>query len=532
MIMMVPTAPIQLIALVLATGSLATSNTELSEGFGPTLGSARENGPQIFNAVHNAMREFGSALNHNGMSLFPGIIPEGVLLYHGRFTKEEPELFDWLAFEIEHAESFARGGWRYPPNRTLSIPLQDEQRPPIFAPKSGYLHVYQADRPLNVLYIDGTAAGKTDMGTVDTQDYLLAVNRSRDSWNDWQRAKGLCELAQEWNIDGFIRMEPGFEVIYCNFTDGLRPVSTYQQPDMDDLGRVNDSRIAMFEWVKAAAQRYNGIGSSRVVLDYSSMVSAFFYPLNLTNPDPKRPELPRLVDASDDEMRVVREHVANSMARSIASKNAPLDWQGVTDMITTRYAQRLPFISRSNSINVIRNEVNNLLNVYIDYSDTDDGLSSAQKRCAQFYLQPTRVRTPEDELIYAAIEATATTICTALFEVRRLVIEDTEIDETSAIDATRNIISDLMDTLRWPEWKECGPCQPDEVCFVAMWPFGDVEDHFNPSCRNFWSILGRHNYWKDPGRTPGHGPPPPPPPSLCENEQSCGEQEYLKNEEL
>lgn len=475
------------------------------------------------------MREFGSALNHNGMSLFPGFIPEGVLLYHGTFTKEVPELFEWLAFEIEHAESFARGGWRYPPNHTLDVPLQGEEPPPIYVPKSGYLHIYQAERPLNILYIDGTAAGKTDMGTVDTQDYLLAVNRSRAWWNDWQRADGLCKLAREWDIDGFIRMEPGFEVIYCNFTDGLKLVSTYQQPDVDDPGRVEDSRIAVFEWVKAAAQRYNSIGSSRVVLDHSSMVSAFFYPINLTNPDPKRPDLPRLVETSDAEMRVVREHVADSVARSLASGHAPLNWQGVTDMITTRYAQRLPLISRTDSIRVIRNEVNNLLNVYIDYSDTDDGFSAAWQRCARFYLLPARARTPEDELVYTAIEATTAAICTALFEIRHLVTRDPEIDEGSTVDAAKKIISDLMDTLRWSEWKECGPCQPDEVCFVAMWPFGNVEDHFNPSCRSFLSILGRHDYWKDPGRIPGHGPPPP---TLCENGQSCEGQEYLNNEEL
>ncbi|KAI1143642.1 hypothetical protein F5Y05DRAFT_2021 [Hypoxylon sp. FL0543] len=502
---------------VLATTSLALSSAGSPQSFGPTLDSARKNGLQIFNAVHNAMRQFGSSLQHNGMSLFPAVIPEGVLLYHGTHTREVPEGFEWLAFEIEHAENFARGRWRRPndtdrkPHLGMNMPLQVADEPhdrPPFEPGEGHLHIYQAERPLNVLYIDGTSAGKTDMGTVDTQDILLAGNRSHKPMDDWRRAEDLCALAQKWKIDGFIRMEPGFEVIYCDFTNGLRLVSANKRPGMDEPGSVDDMWIVSFEWARAAAQRYNDIGSSRVLLDYSSVVSAFFYPINLTNPDPKRPELPRLVAATSEEMDVVREHVARSMARSVSSGQAPVDWQGVTDMVVTRYSKRLPLMAQTDSIEILRGEVNGLLNIYIDYAETDEGFVAARRRCAEFYLQPVQVRTPEDKLIYAAFENTTATICETLFEARRLVVEDPDVDETVAVAAVNRIIHDLMETLRWSDWKECGPCQPDEVCFVAMWPMGDVEDHYNPTCRNITDIAGRHNYWRFPGRTPGHRPPP------------------------
>ncbi|KAI0145765.1 hypothetical protein F4776DRAFT_660644 [Hypoxylon sp. NC0597] len=542
---MIPITPIQLATLVLATGSLVRSSAGSSQSFGPTLDSARKNGLQIFNAVHNAMREFGSALHHNGMSLFPAVIPEGVLLYHGTHTREVPKGFEWLAFEIEHAENFAGGRWRRP-NRTdgephpgpprfgMNMPLQVEDGPPKyppFQPGKGHLHIYQAERPLNVLYIDGTAAGKTDMGTVDTQDILLAGNMSRVPMDDWKRADDLCALGKKWNIDGFIRMEPGFEVIYCNFTDGLRLISANQRPGADEPGSVDNMWITSFEWARAAAQRYNGIGSERVLLDYSSMVSAFFYPINLTNPDPKRPELPRLLGASSEEMDVVREHVARSMARSVSSGQIPVNWQGVTDMVVTRYNKRLPLIAQTDSIEIIRSEVNGLLNIYIDYSEPDDGFAAAHRRCAEFYLQPVQPRTPEDELIYAAFENTTATICEALFRARQLVVEDSDIDEPDAIAAAKHIISDLMEKLRWSDWKECGRCQPDEVCFVAMWPMGNVEDHYNPTCRNFTDIGGRHNYWRLPGQTPGHRPPPPLPP-LCADGRPCQESKDSKNEEL
>jgi hypothetical protein len=44
----------------------------------------RENAHYIFNAIHGAMRQWGSSLKHNGMSFFPATIPNKTLFYHGR----------------------------------------------------------------------------------------------------------------------------------------------------------------------------------------------------------------------------------------------------------------------------------------------------------------------------------------------------------------------------------------------------------------------------------------------------------------
>ncbi|KAI1460549.1 hypothetical protein F4805DRAFT_416301 [Annulohypoxylon moriforme] len=539
---MVFSTPNRLAALALAVSSIGFSRAEPQKSFGPTLESARENGLQIFNSVHDAMRQFGSSLHHNGMSLYPAVIPKGVLLYHGTHTKEIPTGFEWLAFEIEHAEGFARGG-PPGPNGThgnpppgpppMGMAMQDDHPPPNNRPPrprgEGHLHIYQAVRPLNVLYIDGMAAGKTDIGTVDTQDILLAGNKSHSPWGESSRAENLCSLAQQWKIDGFIRMEPGFEIIYCDFTDGLRLVSANKRPSMDQPGS-EDNAISGFEWARAASQRYHGIGSSRVILDYSSVVSAFFYPINLTNPDPKRPELPRLLGASNEEMDVVREHVAESIARSISHMQTPIDWQGVSDMIVTRYDKRLPLIAETGSIDLLKAEINGLLNIYIDYAEADNGLAGAQQRCTEFFLQPVQPRTSEDKLIYAAFENTTATICAALFKVRELIIENTDADESEAIHATRQIISSLMKSLSWSNWKDCGVCKADEVCFIAMWPMGDTEDHYNPRCLNYTAMAhGRNSYWRSSGGFP-HGPPPQL--MACADEETCEEHGDLGSEEL
>ena len=43
--------------------------------------------------------------------------------------------------------------------------------------------------------------------------------------------------------------------------------------------------------------------------------SSIFYPVNLTNPDPERPELPRLVQATEAQLAVMRGHVAGLASR-------------------------------------------------------------------------------------------------------------------------------------------------------------------------------------------------------------------------
>ena len=338
---------------------------EQTSGFGPDLESARANGRAIFNAVHDAMRQFGSSWHHNGMSVFPAVVPRGVLLYHGSQSPDVPPSHEWLAFEVEHAETFARsrrrrrprgggghhGGWHSLDGTSLNYEdpldvavhlqsrewLEDDGDEDEVLP--GYLHTYRTTRPLNLLYIDGMAAAKTWYGTVDTQDLLLTYFPDRQPMEDIRRGGDLCNSSAAWGVEGFIRMEPGFEVIFCDFSPdaGLElasPPARQAHPD-DPAYPDFDSGLFTFEWVRAAAQRYRDIGAGRVLLDFSAMVSAYFYPVNLTNPDPERPELPRLAQATEAQLAVMRGHVANVTSRrglgGGSGDEDVVDWQGVTD---------------------------------------------------------------------------------------------------------------------------------------------------------------------------------------------------------
>jgi hypothetical protein len=56
--------------------------------------------------------------------------------------------------------------------------------------------------------------------------------------------------------------------------------------------------------------------------------------------------------------------------------------------------------------------------------------------------------------------------------------------DTEALQQTRSLAQELRTQLDWTTWKECGRCpEPDQMCFVAMFPAGDPEDHFAPRCK-------------------------------------------------
>jgi hypothetical protein len=512
-------------AVFLFLGSCASSSLFTTHGveepFLPSIEAATEHGPQIFNTVHDAMRQFGSSIHHNGMSFFQVTIPMGALFYHGSNSMDVPEQLEWLAFEIEHAEHFARKQTK----RQDNLSVDAEQKPfqigqqnsdseasqfrtsrdrgrcwDTFNPDdceftAGYLHMYQATRPLNLLYLDGMAAAKSSMGTNDAEDFVIVANRTRSFKADTERAIDLCAWAETWRIDGFIRMEPGFEVVYCNFRDSaLRQTSIKKRPEIS----VPDLMYDRFEWIRAASQRYHGFGAGRMALDYSSMVSAFFFPLNLTNPNATRPELPRLLSATDAQLAAIKAHVESKTPvgrRQNPSKQGATDWQGVTDMIVTRYADVLQLAAEYATIEEMKRFLNHLLNAHIDFGQNEVDLEQAEWNCARHYLLGVITRTFEEKLIYAGILATTQLICGTLFQALKVVQSSDQDENTTALTETLSLVRGLMGTLHWSKWKECRPCASHEVCYIAMWPYGDTEDHFIPSCQNASSIFERDSYW-------------------------------------
>jgi hypothetical protein len=453
------------------------------------------------------MRQWGSSVQHNGMSFFPAYVPKGTLLYHGLSVPKQVTGMEWLAFEIQHAEQHARIHAVEDDDRKEDILPQRQDttaRSPAYLPsqsflslKSGYLQIYQTNRPLKLLYIDGMSAAACDFGPLDTQDIVL-LNFTSDKIDETKRAVLLCKLADEWGLEGFIRMETGFEIIKCNFSEGLDMVSRRRRPDR----ARDDSYNTMFllEHVREVTKRYHGIDGGRVTLDYSSMISAYFYPTNLSNPDanpdPTSPPLPRLIFTDPKVIWRIKSDLGHVI--KVSSPLLSTDWQGVADMIVQRYSDRLQFMASGLLPDVLRSEINMLLDLYIDYdfSKPQDPIEV----CSSHYLQPVQTSTQQDILLYSAFKAVTRRICETLFAVREeLVIKETDSikDGLESTVISIELIRHLIMWLDWSIWKECGQCAYNEVCFIAMFPFGTAEDHYNPQCLNTTAINSRMggDYW-------------------------------------
>ncbi|KAH8885550.1 hypothetical protein GQ53DRAFT_751238 [Thozetella sp. PMI_491] len=494
--------------------------------FEPSEGVARQNAFQIFNAVHSALRQWGSSLNHNGMSLFLATVPAGNVFYHGAPGPETATGPEWLAFEIEHAEGFAP---RLPPSGDDWLPLPPDpvsmrglSQAPIryssveedgkrgseghetnSSQPNGYLHIYRTTEPLHLLYIDGMGAGKTDLGTLDTQDLLLRDTPSHPM-DEGRRADALCALATSWGLDGVIRMEAGFEIIKCDFTKQIELLSAQGRPAESIRHWGDELGVEMLAYMRAASQRYDGVGTHRVRVDWGSMVSALWYPVDLGNPAQVRRQdgQPRLVHLSSMELKGIRQRVEEVVTeRAEGNRLAAgggVDWQSVVDAIVTRYADTLHYMAeKADSVQLMRSEVANLVKIYIDYEKEGPSLDLFYTSCVAHYLSNTRPVTPEDRLVFAAVDEVSRTICAALLDLYGTIVANPEPGER-ALGKAVAIVRDLMDKLNWTTWQRCTACPRDEVCFLPMWPFGDREDHERPNCKTRYDLRHgmKHMYWR------------------------------------
>ncbi|KEQ58724.1 uncharacterized protein M437DRAFT_58695 [Aureobasidium melanogenum CBS 110374] len=483
----------------------------------------------IFNAIHNSMRQFGSSLNHNGMSLFIATVPEGTELYHGTSNKDRVNGTQWLAFEPEHALIFARGRRGPPPGHPpgdghapppgeeddeSDMPYHPEEFSSHSKPinegneeknhsDSGYLHTYRTRHSLRLLYVDGQSAAKSSKGTLDTQDVLLledSIDHDSGMFGERERAAQLCKLAHErWNdrVDGILRMEGGFEIILCDFAAHLDVVSIAKTNPKagGGFGGGGDNGDG-FNYYRAIAARYHGIGGGRAVLDYEGFVSTFAYPEAMFFDDTGRPRLNNGSAAIDDLRRAV-----DKMILRKGDNIEAVDWQAIVDMVVARYADRIEYLASGSlkSLAALQSEIERALRPFIDYNARNS--SSEIERCASQFM-PNPVSRTSTNVAAQAIRQVTNTLCSSFLTAS----EQTEY--TTALEQ----IKQLKEYLAWTTWKQCRGCAADEICFLPIWPVGTAEDFEQPKCRSDVSLgPGRgegDRYWNDFGGPGRKGPGP------------------------
>ncbi|ODQ56123.1 hypothetical protein SAICODRAFT_51477 [Saitoella complicata NRRL Y-17804] len=492
------------------------------------------NANHIFAAIHSSMRQFGSSLNHNGMSFFIATVPEGTEFYHGTSKRERVNGIEWLAFEPEHAMIFARPGRGRPPGKGMGHPdlkrggppdlekrEESDKFGPLFAYQGafespptkeekdksyGYLHTYRTTTPLRLLYLDGQSAAKSSKGTLDAQDLVLLpglIDPDVGMGGDKQRADEMCRIAREsgaWKgrVDGVLRMEGGFEVILCGFGERLDIVSIKRAKESNGHGPPGSDgdNGDGFNYYRAVAARYDGIGGGRVTLDYEHFVTAFTFPDAMYWDHTGRPRIRNETEAKEEVERVTQ--AVTQMILNEETKGNSVDWQGVVDMIIQRYADRIEYLASGHftTLEAFQAEVDRALRPFIDYG-ARNGTLEVERCAAQFIPSDADTTTTA----YLATTQIAHHICSTLSSAL----------STSSLSSALGLLQDLKSNLGWTTWKRCRGCDAHEICFLPIWPVGREEDFVQPRCRGNVSLgPGQEGgYWDGGFGRPPRGPGKP-----------------------
>lgn len=484
--------------------------------FAPDKTHAEDNAHSIFNSVHSAGRQWGSSINHNGFALIPGVIPRGSVFYHAAATPT------WLSvgparleFEPEAAEAFAADWFR-----GCRSPGDDEAFPETTRPRgTGFVHTYRNRRDLKILLVDGLSAAQTDYGTLDTQDALLLGNKTlakgpnKACEADRNRTRALCGIVGPWGYDGIVRAGLGFELILCNVTDTIWQMKVKRA--LSGAQRLGDGALHMAQWVRAAAQRYDGLGA-RLKLDFSSMVSGLWYPINTASPVPlSQRRKKRLAATPLAHLRAIRDR-AETVARSEV-QTFLIDWRYVVDTIVSRFADRLAAMAMNPHVDDADfiNELDAAALTYVDASATEDGddnakaIENAVKDCTDHYLYPALPFSTHwneaDHMLYHSVITVLSDICGTLIRgwsdlaetsSSRVELTSNNAQLRTAIDVVKTQVKALTSRLAWTTWLRTRPCALDQAEMVAMWPYGDVVDFEHPGCRATGQLdMDRTGYW-------------------------------------
>ncbi|GAM91417.1 hypothetical protein ANO11243_094670 [Dothideomycetidae sp. 11243] len=423
------------------------------------------------------MRQFGESMHFNGMSLFLAQIPQGTQLYRGTSLPHPVTHLQWLAFEPEHALAVVHA---------LSKPGVKQ-----------YLHTYHTMRPLQMVYIDGQSAAKTTKGVFDVQDLIIRDPTKAPkppppgslppgALGDSERAEEMCHLAETtWKgkIDGFIRMQGGFEVILCSAVRKLRVITIKALSTQAKVDELN--------YYKAVAARFDGIGDHRVSLDFDRMVSMYAYG-DLVYID--KQGFPRVNNRT----------TWLSMAKTDLTKmttsfhfSSGHDWQSIMDMYVSRYSDKIQNFASGHvkDFNRMLEIVDATLEAFIDYSRRDTKRET--KDCAEqfwpvdltsIFVCPTRL-----SVAAQASRLVAYRICTTFLTVEKMK------DPRKAISAFRK----LKKWLDWATFKRCRGCAVDAMCVAPIWPLGTKQDYEQPECRKSLEGLvgGKDSFWTEPTDT-------------------------------
>ncbi|KAJ6535712.1 hypothetical protein B0H19DRAFT_1004181 [Mycena capillaripes] len=322
---------------------------------------ANSTGHLIFDTVNSVLQHWPHTRYRNGHSIIPGTVPVNNLLYHGRSDSDLPTIPEWTSTDPEHSFPFC-GGW----DKNGSI-------------AECWQLTLVTTRPLKVLYFDGSSAAKMreSSGTLDVQDLLVWGKVDPTRWfEERERINQLCAWGREFGLDGFLRMEMDFEIMLCDFTQGVdllsadylaawwgrsitpplwRPtaLSAFEPnspalPPPEEEFPFPAADILRFETVRAGSWHNSYLGETRITPDLTRFISLYDIAL-VPSLVPLRAKQERwdhrVHGISEADSRAVTARVREVLAQGPNNhQGSGVDWQTLYRVVVDRYADRLELV--------------------------------------------------------------------------------------------------------------------------------------------------------------------------------------------
>ncbi|KAG1890918.1 hypothetical protein F4604DRAFT_1876148 [Suillus subluteus] len=452
-------------------------------------------GHLVFETTNSLLQHWPNTRYRIGHTIVPGTIPVGTLLYHGALTGPNlPTALEWVSVEPDHSMIFCQG--------------------PI---KTGCWHLtLKVTRPMKVLYFDGSSAVNIPGGTMDTQD-LVAWSKMKPEWvgNERKRIMDLCKWGQKYGVNGFVS-----EVMICDFTSHMEVVSflnlestriSYSPPtDLpEDLNNVHH----FFETMHSASRRERYPGETRIILDFSGLVS-FYDTALVPSLVPRRVGLERwdhrMEGISSEDIERVQDRLAQALTRPTVTTSG-IDWKTVLRVVVDRYSSRLEMMQYLVNMTLDNRSIfghaqqvqRRLRTVLLPYtvfaalppntSVTANTINSwaapvfrecATSHTASIVAHGTTLM-PSERLLLQAVRETTREICRVVTKMWASGMM-TGVDplyppeQRPKADHIRTLmgewredVTQLMAWLDWSVWVKCRPaCGFEEMCYLPTWPIG------------------------------------------------------------
>ncbi|KAG1865227.1 hypothetical protein C8R48DRAFT_188660 [Suillus tomentosus] len=488
-------------------------------------------GHLVFETANSLLQNWANTRHRIGHTIVPGTIPVGTVLYHGALTSPHlPTALDWVAVEPEHSTFFCRG--------TIGTGC--------------WLLTLTVTRPMKVLYFDGNSAAKLPEGTIDTQD-LVAWSEMKPErvWNEEQRIKDLCKWGEKYGVNGFVRMEMNFEIMICNFTSHMEVVSLLKLESTRisahplDPPEDPDTTRHVLELMHSASWRENYPGETRIMLDYSGLVS-FYDTALVPSLVPRRVGLDRwdhrVAGISSEDIERVQDRLAQALTRPLSTTSG-IDWKTVLRVVVDRYASRLEFIQHLLNLTLddgsifdharqIQRQLRNVLLPYtvltalppstsVTANATNSWATPVFRECAVSHTASIASRgttlTPSERLLLQAVRETTHEICRVVTKMwasgMNLGVDAfypperrPEVDHIDTLMGEwKEDVTQLISWLDWSVWVKCRPaCGFEEMCYLPTWPFGFVRTPGAP-LQGQWDS---GSLWPDPNKGEWKRPQP------------------------